>query len=109
MADVSVRHRHAHNFYGAKNLFVKIDCRSSAFNYQIRRDIVIALRNGFCLVCHKTLLTQHANEDNLMLLHCLLPKMANHWAKGRRNELNKQKPRQKDGADQKLIEVKVRP
>jgi hypothetical protein len=65
---------------------------------------------GFVLFAIKLSLRAREIEDNLMLLHRLLPKMANHWAKGRRNELNKtEAPSRKTGLTKKLIEVKVRP
>src|SRR5580765_5324705 len=66
VANASVRLRHAHDLYGAEDLFVKIDCGSRALDHQIGRNIVISLWNWFYFICHVLLLLK-----NVMVLPIL--------------------------------------
>jgi hypothetical protein len=58
MTHASIWLWHAHDFDCAENLFVKIDCGGSTFDYQIGSDVVIPLGNWSYFVCHKYLLAQ---------------------------------------------------
>src|SRR5580765_807474 len=51
--------RHAHDLHGAEGLLVKIDCRCSARDHQIGRNVVISLWDWLYFICHVLLLLKN--------------------------------------------------